>query len=110
MQGVLTFVSNFYQLLPPMLFIATLFSFIYEEGIYFFAPGVPISRQCRVLIIDYSTFYFIWKCYFCFTLVGHVQNEIDSSGCLLGYRNMHQKLSVIHKVQISRYDNISCYT
>ena len=95
-----------------MSFIATLCYFIYEKGINFFAPGASISRHWGVLIIDYNIFYFIWKYYFWFTLVGliHCQNQIDSSGCLLGYRNMHQKLSVIYQVQISRYYNISCYT
>ena len=95
-----------------MSFIATLCYFINEKGINFFAPGASISRHWGVLIINYNIFYFIWKYYFWFTLIGliHCQNQIDSSGCLLGYRNMHQKLSVIYQVQISRYYNISCYT
>ena len=54
MQGMPTFGSDFYQLLPPMSFIVTLCSFIYEKGICFFPNGSPISRHWGVLIIDYS--------------------------------------------------------
>ena len=56
MQDMPTFVSDFYQLLPPMSFIVTLCSFIYEKGICFLAHGSPVTKNWGVLIIDYSKF------------------------------------------------------